>query len=486
MADYRYNLQEPGDFSLSDVTIFSYRPGEGDNPYGIEIKSLITEINIFESIGSKTLSGNIVMADGFNLPEDLPLTGLERIEFKFNTPSVISNTTFDFTSESGSPMYVYKIDSRKRINQSAQVYILHFCSKEAFFNEKNRVNVALDGAYEDMINELVRNKEYLNSKKRLFVEESKSINRYVVPNQRPFATIDMICEETQSKKYNSSGYLFFENKQGFHFRSYESLIAYNGIRTRTPQEYFVVEAGSVRGGGGDLPIQDTMRRIRKFNIDKQYDTILNMRGGAFASNLITVDTFNKKIQSYDYNYFDDFTNYFHLQGTQSGDKTDNFHLLPDTPSDEFGKNLSDYPSKRFMYSTTDKIFNDYKGIEHKDIVRQRNAQRILRNHIVVSVEIAGNTTIDAGDVIHLEIPQVKEAPRGEDLFLSGNYLIRHIRHNVSILANKHTTTMECIKDSVRTNYPSVRSVNDNTFIGREKEKKEAINLSKQESIENLT
>jgi len=296
----------------------------------------------------------------------------------------------------------------------------------------------------------------------------------------------MICEETLSKKYNSAGYLFFENKQGFHYRSYESLIAYNGLRTKTPQEYFVVETGSVRGGGGNLPVQDSMRRIRKFNINKQYDTIANMRGGAFASNLITVDTFNKKIESFDYNYFNDFNKYFHLQGSAFGDKTDNFHLLPDTPSDEFNKNLSDYPSKRFMYSTTDKIFDDFKGIEYKDIVRQRNAQRILRNHIMISVEISGNTTIDAGDVIHLEIPQVKQAPRGEDLFLSGNYLIRHIRHNVSILANTHTTTMECVKDSVRSNYPAVRSSLDNTFIGREKEKNEAVNLTTQEATENVT
>lgn len=485
MADYRYNLQEPGDFSLSDVFLFSYRKGEGDNPFGLEIKSLITEINIFESIGSKSITGNIVMSDGHNVPEDLPLTGLERLEFKFYTPSNISNTSYDFTSETGSPVYVYKIDSRKRVNQSAQVYVIHFCSKEFYFNEKNRVNVSLNGSYENIALELIRNKEYLNSKKRLFLEETKSSFKYVFPNVRPLQAIDMIAEEAISKQYKNAGYLFFENKQGLHFRSYESLIAYNGIRVREPVEYFVVETGSVRGGGGNLPIQDTMRRIRKYDIVEQYNTLKSMRIGAFASRLHTVDFFNKNVNFYDYNYFDDYKDYFHLQGDAFNEKTDNFHILPDTPSDEFGKGLNEYPSKQYYYSTTANLHNDFKTPSYENIVRQREAQHALRNSIVLKLEIAGNTTIDAGDVIYIEVPQVKSAPRGEDLFLSGNYMIRHMRHNISLLSNKHMTTMEVVKDSLRTNYPAVQSSSDNTFIGREAEK-ETYNINVIEASQNLT
>src|SRR6056300_1824791 len=181
--EYRYNLQEPGDFSLSNVYLYSYRQGGGDGPYGIEIKSLISEINIFESISAKAITGNIVLADGYDVVEDLPLTGLERIEFTFSTPSVISNTSYDFTSKSGSPMYIYKIENRKRVNQSAQVYVLHFCSKEMYFNEKVRVNQALDGTTDSIIRKFVKGRDFLNSKKKLFLEPSKTLNKYVFPNK---------------------------------------------------------------------------------------------------------------------------------------------------------------------------------------------------------------------------------------------------------------------------------------------------------------
>ena len=101
-------LKLPGQYSLSDVVLVSYQSSGGStNPKRISIRSLITEINIYESLDNKCLSGNIVVTDAQNVPNHLPLTGLERVEFKLFTPG--TSRAFDFTHESGHPMYVYKI-----------------------------------------------------------------------------------------------------------------------------------------------------------------------------------------------------------------------------------------------------------------------------------------------------------------------------------------------------------------------------------------
>jgi hypothetical protein len=469
MADYS-KLQEPGDFNLSNVYLYSYRKGEGDSPYGLEIKSLIVELNIFESIYSKSLTGNIVLADGFDVVEDLPLTGLERLEFKLNTPNNVSNTDFDFTSKTGSPMYVYKIENRKRINQSAQTYVLHFCSKEMYYNEKVRVSQALDGPTDQIVRQLVRDETFLNSKKKFFVEPSTIINRFVFPNIRPYTAIDMMAEHSKSKKYKNAGYLFFENKQGLHFRSFESLLA-DTNKAKEPIEYFYVEAGSVRGGReNDSPVDSAMRRIRSYEIKNQFDTIYNMRTGAYASRLITSDLFNKTIKTYDYNYFEDYPEYFHTTTGKDGNKVDIGHTLPATPSDELGKGLEEYPTKLFNLCDNAKLHNDFTPPDLSVLVRQRQAQRMNFSSIKLNVEISGNTLIDAGDIINLEIPQVKAEPRGRDLFLTGNYLVSHIRHVVSIQNNTHTTHLEVVKDSLERNYPS--SVKENTFVNREKDYKD--------------
>ena len=81
-------LQKPGQYYLNDVVLTSYRSQDGTNLSDkIEIGTLIADLNIFESIESKCLSGNILIVDTQNIVGKLPLTGNERLEFKLYTPS---------------------------------------------------------------------------------------------------------------------------------------------------------------------------------------------------------------------------------------------------------------------------------------------------------------------------------------------------------------------------------------------------------------
>ena len=61
-------LKRPGDFILSDVILTSYQSeGNNSNPIKIAVSSLVTEINIYESINNKTLSGSLVLIDAQNV-----------------------------------------------------------------------------------------------------------------------------------------------------------------------------------------------------------------------------------------------------------------------------------------------------------------------------------------------------------------------------------------------------------------------------------
>ena len=53
-------LKKAGQYVLSDVVLTSFQSSEGRNePKKISIRSLVTEINIYESLNNKVLSGNI-------------------------------------------------------------------------------------------------------------------------------------------------------------------------------------------------------------------------------------------------------------------------------------------------------------------------------------------------------------------------------------------------------------------------------------------
>ena len=126
-------LRKAGDYLLSDVTLISYQSTEGSSrPKKISIRDSIGEINIYESIHSKTLSGDVSLADSQNIIKNLPLTGFERLDFKVFTPGC--SRGYDFTRETGSPVYIYSITDRQGDTARNQKYILNFCSKELIRN----------------------------------------------------------------------------------------------------------------------------------------------------------------------------------------------------------------------------------------------------------------------------------------------------------------------------------------------------------------
>jgi hypothetical protein len=73
-------LKKPGQYLLTDVNLVSYGSQTNDNnPKKIEVATMMGELNIYESIYNKTLSGNMVLVDTNNIIAALPLTGNERI-----------------------------------------------------------------------------------------------------------------------------------------------------------------------------------------------------------------------------------------------------------------------------------------------------------------------------------------------------------------------------------------------------------------------
>ena len=63
----------------------------------------------------------------------------------------------------------------------------------------------------------------LESKKALFFEKTNSKHKLILPYASPLQHINHICQKSQSIHHISGNYLFFENINGFHYRSLQSL-----------------------------------------------------------------------------------------------------------------------------------------------------------------------------------------------------------------------------------------------------------------------
>ena len=72
--------QFPGDFSLREVFLYSVYHNQK-----IDIKNLVLEINLYESVMSSALQAEILIQDiGQNLISNLPIVGQERIQIKIS------------------------------------------------------------------------------------------------------------------------------------------------------------------------------------------------------------------------------------------------------------------------------------------------------------------------------------------------------------------------------------------------------------------
>jgi len=447
-------LNNAGQYSLSDVVLVSYQSSQGKSePKRISIRSLVSEVNIYESLTNKVLSGNLVITDAQNVANHLPLTGFEQLEFKLFTPG--TSRAFDFTSQTGQPMQVYKISNRQGINPRVQIYVLHFTSKEMIVNEQQRVKRAFEDTIDNMVLSIFRNE--LNSDKTLFLEETKGIRKYVMPRVRPFEAIDMLAKDAESVKHYNPGMIFYENTMGFHFKSYESLLAMTDTQARPVVALYRPQPASIRDGKGNRDIIKEMQGVMSFSINSQYDTLKNLRNGVFNVRTVSHDNFNKTFTETDFDYLTQYDKAHHTEHDGRGSKTDGKGILP-LFNTYNGKTMSDYPEGTTYFVTdTQKIHNNAEFPDYYDIIPKRLSQRLAFETMNISLNVPGFTGISCGELVAFEMPAYEptgtDNPYDNDPYLSGRYLIKSIRHKVNITEDYHNMSLECIKDAVKTPYP---------------------------------
>ena len=474
-------LKKPGQYLLTDVNLVSYGSQTNDNnPKKIEVATMMGELNIYESIYNKTLSGNMVLVDTNNIIAALPLTGNERIEFKFFTPG--SPFAYDFTEKSGHPMYIYKISSRTSINPKSQIYIIHFCSKEMIDNELKVVSNAQTDTYSNMVAKIIKDPTFLGSNKNIFYEPSIGLHKHVFNRLRPFDSIDQISQLSTSLKFHNAGYYFYETVAGFNYRSLESMLAIEANTARPVVARFRPKPSNVKDGGGSTDIKNEMQIVNNFKILDQFDTLKNLRNGVYASKLITHDQLNKTYEETDFDYNKEYQYLHHTESGKDGVKTDNKGILPLHLRE--GAYLSDYPeSTMYLWPDTQSIHGDISSPPIKDILLKRLSQRLAFMSNRLEITVPGFTGVTAGDLITFEMPSYTPAgdvePSGNDPYMSGRYLVTSVRHQLNRTLKKHVMVLECMKDSVRRPYPE--ETND-TFIGKEKNNEGIIDIYKLDEI----
>lgn len=432
-------------FNPKTVTLTSVEGVEYD------ISAAVIAFSYYEDIFQPFVTGNLAMVDsGLNLIGNLPIQGGEKIKIELDN---IKDEPVEYN------LCLWKIYNRK-FEQNIQYYTMSVASEEAINNESARVLDNISGKAEAIVSDILKN--ILKTTKDLQAEPSaynfnlmpsgrkshavcQSLMARTVPINTSFKKGKKASKESGSNGLSANateakgtaGYLFFENKDGFVFKSMD-LLCSDGTDSfkGTPPvaKYFSRPAIS-------LEPEQVFYTIEQYKFTDEIDIIDKLSNGVFSTHMCYFDMSSQKYEEYLYDMRTTFDNMSHL-GSQ--DKLPKYQTEQSVNPSRVMSILLDHE----MWYDGEEIANpDEDGdAEFADYAKYYTAQSIGRRYLMenqkVEITIPGNSDLKVGDKITIMLPNmvaqgIRESnPYDEEN--SGTYLISALSHNYQMVVENGT------------------------------------------------
>jgi hypothetical protein len=449
MADIQY----AGEYIVEECTLFTVGGLE------LDLREQLSSVTIYEDIFKNSITGNISFVDTNNLTANASIIGQEKLKLVLVTPN--ANDQSDRTMAinfSESPLHIYKINSKVQINDRTVAFSLSFTTGEMIRNNRIRVVEAFEGEPAvEMVKKILRDPELLDSKKEYYYEETSNLFKVVATNQRPFDFIGNLAKRCLSKEYDfAPTFLFYETVKGYFFRTLDSM-----MDRKNPRMIF----REITPTDDPFNTAANLQNILSHEIIKSTDTLQNTRVGMYASKLMLLDVFNHDYQEFDFDYMEDWDKQVHV------DEFNNYGSAKapafSETMDQYGKKLNEYPESAIYVQSIERdipdgLFNpahgapcDYTGT---DLWLQKRRSRFVTLDAAISlrIKVPGNTTIQAGDLIGIELKNQTDIAVTQDPYYSGRYVVRNLVHNFTKGVGQmvHEIHMDLIRDTIAVPYPS--------------------------------
>ena len=441
------SLQRAGEFLIDKAELTT------SQGITLNILAQIMHINIFEDIQLNAVSGTLFLSDTINIATVGPVLGQEYLSLKLSTTGGFggSNGTIDFTKDR---FHITSLGVRQMLNPpNLQALAVDFTTHEVSRNQRTKLNRTYQGEYSKIVETILKND--LKSKKKLNIEPTDGVKKVTFPNIRPFDAINLMKRESVSVKDGEPTYMFYEDLQGYHFRSLADMYKAGPV-----MEYKHSVVGS-KGGVGDSA--KDLSSVLGEKIISNGDTLVGQHLGEYASTCTSYDSYARKFDVATYNYLDNFRHEKHISS---------FPLVSTVPPEREDpkSRISDFPAKSFLvpvaYRYTDKGENTGKTIRHlsdkgeyifngkkpETWLQRGNSQNIqLESAIIALLEVHGQTGVRCGSIVEFNMPVSSIAPQDKgkfDKFFNGKFLVKSIRHDFAVDTARHEMVLTIVKDAL--------------------------------------
>ena len=435
-------------YKINQFLIESY---SGENVF--DMTRCVAGIQYFEDLFSPSVFVRLLLVDtdgilttfskgkdGKSQKQKYGLRGGERVSLKIEQGATKESI---FLDETTSPYYIYKI-SGSTTQSTKEILTIDLAPAEVFKNETIRVN----GKYKEQsidqsVFEILNN--VLKTPKKKFIEKTQNAYAFYGNTKRPFTVLTWLAPKSipvigkSSPTSGTAGFLFYENKRGYHFRSLDNLLKGldpNSTEAKSAQKYFYSEVVN------NSASKSQNRKILTIpTFEKNVNVFENMRIGMYSSSNVFFDLNTKTSEVYEYKLSESYETMRH---------TSSKNEKPEIPL-----NLQNNPS-RLMVKLIDSIVADPKvnsnPLKKEDNRIKYQSQSVARYNLafsqVLNITIPLNLTLSVGDVINLDFGNITKDNSNKGLrddIKSGLYLIKELCHDMS--KTQGFTGLKIVRDS---------------------------------------
>ena len=377
-----------------------------------EISGGNPNITYYESVKSPSISVSIDFIDVDGVISREGITGGEYLDLKIKVPDF---DDFEITPDK----HFMMLNSVKNVKTSSnkQIATLEFVSVEAIINETARVSRRFTGNVSQIVKELMKDKKSIQTSKNIETDECFNKYSFVGNLKRPFDTIQWLCPKAASTD-KECGFLFYENLDGYFFKSIKGLLESDSSETYEKPE---------------APV-DTDIKITENNLDSSNDIGMNCRMGMYANKTIYVDIENGKLETVDYKISD----------------------LKLAKPPKLPAGLEDAPTRlmlRILDAGALQKGSKKEEVEKKSELAVYQNKSYARTNLLfsqsLSISTPFNPDLRVGQMIDVVLP-VKEGSDqsqttgGGENDISGKYLLSELKH--SIANGKSNSELKLIRD----------------------------------------
>ena len=430
--------------------------------YAVELSAGVVDFRYYENVLANNVTATATIVEtGYQADssgdaggkqstvDGLPIRGGERTDITIE--DAYGN---ELTLEEG--LYVNRLRDVDP-GTSKDVYFLDFASKEFFANEQTRVVKRYEGNIGDNVEKIL--KDVLKVEADIEIDNTLAPYNFIGNDKKPFYICTWLASKSipESGKGGSAGYLFFQTRDGYHFKSIDKILG-----GEAKKKY-------IFNNSTELP-EGFDAKILTCEINSDVDVGKNLMMGMYNNRSIFFDpvSFNYEVRSFP-----------EPEKPQTEGQIVDEKTTPQVPSSEDyvakTENAAEEPvseliAKEFRQSPTRLMsfvldtgaipsgttsqeqldtWNDDKTKPDFDI-KDTMSQSIMRYNQLFTVKtditIPGDFTIKAGDLVECSFPELSgDESKDINSETKGIYMVASVCHRIT--PNSSTTSLSLVRDS---------------------------------------